>query len=148
MPDILHKVGIASSTPERVYKALTTLDGLSGWWTTATYGEGDKVGGIIQFRFGARGIDMKVLDLEPGKYVLWQVIGGPGEWVGTMVHFAIGQEEDWTIVLFTHQGWKEPVEFMHHCSTKWAVFLLSLKSLLESGKGSPAPYDIKLDSWE
>jgi hypothetical protein len=35
-------------------------------------------------------------------------------------------------VLFKHQGWKEPVEFMHHCSTKWAVFLLSLKSLLET----------------
>jgi hypothetical protein len=27
-------------------------------------------------------------------------------------------------------------------------FLLSLKSLLETGKGAPAPNDIKLDSWE
>jgi hypothetical protein len=54
----------------------------------------------------------------------------------------------WTIVFFKHKGWKEPVEFMHHCSTKWAVFLLSLKSLLETGKGAPAPNDIKLDSWE
>jgi hypothetical protein len=26
--------------------------------------------------------------------------------------------------------------------------LLSLKSLLETGKGAPAPNDIKLDSWE
>jgi hypothetical protein len=41
-----------------------------------------------------------------------------------------------------------PVEFMHHCSTKWGVFLLSLKSLLETGKGAPHPNDIKLDSWE
>ena len=37
---------------------------------------------------------------------------------------------------------------MHHCSTKWAVFLLSLKALLEAGKGSPNPNDFKLDSWE
>jgi hypothetical protein len=29
-----------------------------------------------------------------------------------------------------------------------SVFLLSLKSLLETGKGAPAPNDIKLDSWE
>jgi hypothetical protein len=28
------------------------------------------------------------------------------------------------------------------------VFLLSLKSLLETGKGAPAPNEIKLDSWE
>ena len=54
---------------------------------------------------------------------------------------------NWTIVLFKHAGWKEPVEFMHHCSTKWAVFLLSLKSLLETDKGAPWPNEIKLDSW-
>ena len=58
------------------------------------------------------------------------------------------QDGEHTIVLFKHQGWKEPVEFMHHCSTKWAVFLLSLKSLLETGTGAPAPNEIKLDSWE
>ena len=50
-------------------------------------------------------------------------------------------------VLFKHQGWKEPVEFMHHCSTKWAVFLLSLKSLVETGKGAPEPNDVKIDNW-
>jgi hypothetical protein len=58
------------------------------------------------------------------------------------------QEGDWTLILFKHQGWKEPVEFMHHCSTKWGVFLLSLKSLLETGQGGPHPNDVKLDSWE
>ena len=26
---------------------------------------------------------------------------------------------------------------MHHCSTKWATFLVSLKSLVETGTGSP-----------
>jgi hypothetical protein len=42
-------------------------------------------------------------------------------------------------VLFEHRGWAEPVEFMNHCSTKRAVFLLSLKQLLETGHGSPDP---------
>jgi hypothetical protein len=37
---------------------------------------------------------------------------------------------------------------MHHCSTKWGVFLISLKLLLETGKGAAHPNDIKLDSWE
>jgi hypothetical protein len=37
---------------------------------------------------------------------------------------------------------------MYHCSTKWAVFLLSLKSFLETGKGASWPNEIKLDSWE
>jgi hypothetical protein len=147
MLDILHKVGIKSSSPHQAYQALTTREGLSGWWTDDTKGESD-VGDVLQFRFGAGGFDMKVLELDPAKHVQWQVVDGPAEWIGTKVNWDIRQEGDWTIVLFKHQGWKEPVEFMHHCSTKWGVFLLSLKSLLETGKGAPAPHDLKLDRWE
>jgi uncharacterized protein YndB with AHSA1/START domain len=147
MVDILHKVGSKSSSLNDVYQALTTIDGLSGWWTSDTRGE-SSLGGVLLFRFGSGGFDMKVLELHPDKRVLWQVIDGPQDWIGTKVSFDLKQEGDWTIVLFKHEGWKEPVEFMHHCSTKWAVFLLSLKSLLETGKGAPHPNEIKLDSWE
>jgi uncharacterized protein YndB with AHSA1/START domain len=145
--DILHKVGIKASNVHDVYSALTTVEGLSGWWTSDTQGD-SKVGGVLRFRFHAGGFDMKVLELRPDERVLWQVVAGPKEWIGTKISFDLKQQGDWTIVLFKHQGWKEPVEFMHHCSTKWGVFLLSLKSLLETGKGSPHPNDIKLDSWE
>ena len=147
MVDILHKVGIKSASVGDVYEALTTCKGLSGWWTRDTQGS-TAVDGVIEFRFGAGGIDMKVLDLWPDTHVRWEVVAGPAEWLGTIISFDLRQEDDWAIVLFKHQGWKEPVEFMHHCTTKWAVFLLSLKALLETGKGSPAPGDIKLDSWE
>jgi uncharacterized protein YndB with AHSA1/START domain len=147
MPDILHKVGIKSTSLGAVYNALATIEGLSSWWTSDTRGE-SKVGGELQFRFGDGGFDMKVLELEPGKRVLWQVVDGPEEWLGTKISFDLTQNGDWTVVLFKHQGWKAPVEFMRHCSTKWAVFLLSLKSLREAGKGAPWPNEIKLDSWE
>ena len=147
MVDILHKVGIQSSTPRAVYLALSTPDGLAAWWTTQTSGD-CKVGGLIELRFGAGGIGMKVLERVPDQRLVWEVVAGPGEWIGTTVHFDIDQEGDWTLLRFKHQGWKEPVDFMHHCSSKWAVFLLSLKSLLETGKGTPAPHEIKLDGWE
>ena len=49
-----------------------------------------------------------------------------------------------TFILFKHADWKKPVEFMHHCSTKWAVFLMSLKDLLERSDGHPAPHDVKI----
>jgi hypothetical protein len=147
MVDILHKIGIKGSSMAAVYKALTTLDGLNAWWTNNTVGE-TSVGGLLLFRFGSGGFDMKILDLVPDKRVLWEVVEGPGEWIGTTVSFDLRQEGEWTIIVFKHQGWKEPVEFMHHCSTKWGVFLLSLKSLLETGKGRPFPNEIKLDAWE
>jgi uncharacterized protein YndB with AHSA1/START domain len=145
MADILHRVGIKSS-PDEVYKALTTREGLAAWWTNNTQGEG-KVGGALKFRFSAGGseiggFDMKVLELQPAKLVLWQVVDGPQEWVGTKIRFDLKQSGDHAIVLFKHQGWKEAVEFMHHCSTKWATYLMSMKDLLETGHGRPAPHDV------
>ena len=146
MPNIVHRVGIRSSL-ESVYTALTTRDGLAGWWTTNTQGEGNHVGDVVRFRFGAGGFDMKVLELEPGKRVLWEVVDGPPEWIGTKVRWELKPDGDYAIVLFTHEGWKEPVEFMHHCSTKWAIFLMSLKALVETGTGAPDPRDVKIDNW-
>ena len=61
--------------------------------------------------------------------------------------FGLEQDGDSTAILFEHQGWKEPVESMHHCSTKWAIFLMSLKSLVETGKGAPYPNDTLIDNW-
>jgi uncharacterized protein YndB with AHSA1/START domain len=149
MVDILHRVGIKAPLNE-VYKALATRDGLAGWWTQDTQGE-SQVGARLDFRFSAGGADiggfgMQVLELEPDRQVLWQVVDGPEEWVGTRIGWELRQDGEYVIVLFKHQGWKEPVEFMHHCSTKWAIFMMSLKSLLETGRGAPNPGDVKIDN--
>ncbi|MFI8454545.1 SRPBCC domain-containing protein [Kitasatospora sp. NPDC085464] len=146
MADILHRIGVTAS-PDAVYTALTTVDGLTGWWTEDTEGEAG-VGGVVRFRFGPPGgFDMKVLETEPGHHVLWEVIDGPEEWIGTRIRFDLKQEDDFTIVLFRHEGWREPVEFMYHCSTKWATFLMSLKGMLETGTGEPAPRDVRISNW-
>lgn len=141
MVDILHRVGIKAS-PHDVYNALTTLDGLSAWWTNDTTGE-TGIGGVIHFQFGDRGFfDMKVLERDPGKRVVWEVVKGPKEWIGTKVIWDLKLQGEGTTILFKQQGWREPVEFMHHCSTKWATFLMSLKAMLESGAGTPFPNDV------
>jgi uncharacterized protein YndB with AHSA1/START domain len=145
MVDILHRIGITSS-PDNVYAALTTIDGLADWWTEDTKGDGT-IGGVIHFQFAPGGFDMKVLDAQPAELVLWEVVDGPEEWIGTHVRFELKQEDDFTIVLFSHTGWREPVEFMYHCSTKWATFLMSLKKLVETGAGEPAPRDVQISNW-
>jgi uncharacterized protein YndB with AHSA1/START domain len=147
MVDILHRVGVEASTPEKVYEALTTVEGLAGWWTEDTKGSGD-VGGVLAFRFGERGgFDMEVIDARPAEKVTWRVVGGPEEWIGTTVDWDLHQDGDWTVINFKHEGWKEPVEFMGHCSTKWGSFLMSLKSLVETGAGAPAPRDVWISDW-
>lgn len=141
MVDILHRVGVRTSSPEKVYDALTTVDGLAGWWTGDTKGDAG-VGGILEFRFPPGGFDMEVVEQRPLERVGWKVVDGPEEWVGTTIDWELRQDGDWTIVLFGHRGWREPVEFMHHCSTKWATYLMSLKGLVETGTGAPAPHDV------
>jgi uncharacterized protein YndB with AHSA1/START domain len=143
MVDILHRVGVETSSPEKVYETLTTIEGLAGWWTHETSGS-TETGGVIEFRFPLGGFDMQVVDQQPSERVEWKVVGGPDEWVGTTVDWQLRQDGDHTIVLFKHKGWKEPVEFMHHCSTKWATYLMSLKSLVETGEGAPAPKDVHI----
>jgi uncharacterized protein YndB with AHSA1/START domain len=145
MVDILHRIGVTSS-PAEVYSALTTVDGLARWWTEDTEGD-STAGGVIRFRFAPGGFDMKVLDTRPAELVLWEVVDGPEEWIGTQIRFELKQEDGFTIVLFRHEGWREPVEFMYHCSTKWATFLMSLKKLVETGTGEPAPHDVRISNW-
>ena len=148
MVEIRHKVGVEAPSPDGVYAALTTVDGLAGWWTNQTDGDATE-GGTVRFRFGDKGgFDMKVLDAVPNERVLWQVVDGPPEWVDTTVAFDLTQVDGRTKVLFTHAGWREPVDFMHHCSTKWATYLMSLKAMVETGTGAPAPHDVKIDDWD
>ncbi|MFC5519317.1 SRPBCC family protein [Polaromonas jejuensis] len=138
MPDILHRVGVDAPL-EKVFNALSTIEGLQHWWISETTGE-TSVGGLINFGF----CQMRVLESKPFSLVHWKCTTGPDEWVGTEVFFRLERKDDQTFILFKHANWKEPVEFMHHCSTKWATFLLSLRDWLESGGGHPTPHDIKI----
>jgi uncharacterized protein YndB with AHSA1/START domain len=138
MPDILHRVGI-NSTPKKVFEALSTIEGLSRWWITDAAGDARR-GEIILFGFA----DMKVVELKRNKLVKWKCVRGPKEWVGTDLTFQLKPKKGQTFVLFKHANWKEPVEFMYHCSTKWATFLLSLKNWVERDEGRPYPYDVKI----
>ncbi|HEY1308588.1 MAG TPA: hypothetical protein VGF24_33815 [Vicinamibacterales bacterium] len=67
--------------------------------------------------------------------------------MGTDIDFSLSQQGDYTVVLFGHRNWREAVEFMAHCSMKWATFMLSLRELVETGKSRPAPVDLKIDNW-
>jgi uncharacterized protein YndB with AHSA1/START domain len=144
MPDIIHRVGIKGPVSE-IYHALTTNDGLSRWWTTDTRGAGD-VGSIIEFRFNGGGPDFEVTELQDNALVKWKHAGEmPPAWMGTEISFQLSTDADQTYVLFLHTNWKQQSDFMGHCSTKWATFLLSLKAAIETGKGKPFPDDIAID---
>jgi uncharacterized protein YndB with AHSA1/START domain len=151
MVDIIHRIGIKSPAAQ-VYKALSTIEGLAHWWTDEVEGD-EQIGGKIEFRFRSETGEIKgqmvmeVLELNPQKNVRWRCTDGPAEWIGTDITFQLSPQDDQIIIIFGHRNWREAVEFTAHCSMKWAVFLLSLREYVETGKGKPSPQDLKIDNW-
>ena len=147
MADIGHRIGIAAQSAD-VYAQLTTPEGLAQWWTRDLAGD-PKLGGKLQFFFGGpdRSVVMEVVELAEDRHVAWRCVEGPGEWIDTTISFDLKSSDDETVLLFNHAGWREPVEFMSHCTTKWAYFLLGMKAGLEGSAPTPFPDELPISSW-
>jgi uncharacterized protein YndB with AHSA1/START domain len=147
MADIRHRIGITAPL-EEVYGALATADGVRSWWTRDARGK-DGLGERLALYFGGAEASavLEVTDLDGGSRVGWRFVDGPAEWIGTSVKFDLRAEGDETVILFTHADWREPAEFMHHCSSKWALFLFGLKAGLEGGSATPHPEDARISNW-
>jgi uncharacterized protein YndB with AHSA1/START domain len=143
--NIRHEVGI-KATPKAIYQALTDTKKLAGWWTGDTRGNGSKVGDKLEFRFGDLCQKFEVVELQSDKLVRWKAIRNESfeEWDGTELAFSLSANEKECSVHFSHSGWQKDSGTFPHCSTKWAVFMLSLKDLLEKGKGNPWPSDVQI----
>jgi uncharacterized protein YndB with AHSA1/START domain len=122
---------------EKVYRAITTIEGLSNWWTNQTSGSGG-LEEILEFRFGSRGFNnMKVETLIENKAVQWLCVDGADDWIDTYVSFELDTHDGKTRLRFTHGNWRENHDFYAHCSFSWARYLEGLRQLLETGKGQP-----------
>jgi uncharacterized protein YndB with AHSA1/START domain len=151
MVDIIHRIGI-NAPVSKVYEAVSTPAGVAGWWTKETTGKPGVGGAMTSVFHNPKGEEIgrmkfDLVKLEPGKKVQWRFTAGPEEWVGTDLTFDLSRDGDQTLIVFGHRNWREAVEFTAHCSMKWATFLLSLRELLETGKGKPSPNDLKIDNW-
>ena len=151
MADILHRIGIKAPL-SKVYQAVSTIEGLASWWTEETKGDAGK-GGKITFTFTSPSGEivgemvMEVTKLAAPHTVAWICLDGPPDWIGTKFTFELSEQDGQTILIFGHRDWAEATESLAHCSMKWAVFLLSLKDYVQTGKGRPSPGDLKIDNW-
>jgi uncharacterized protein YndB with AHSA1/START domain len=140
-----HSLAIAAS-PAAVYAALSTIDGLRGWWSQDCDGS-TAVGDTIHFRFGTCYKDMRVQRLEPGREVRWHCtrahveadsVTRPDEWVGTEPVFRISDAgQGRTQLAFEHVGLLPSLSCYGVCSQGWQHFLGSLQQYLETGTGAP-----------
>ena len=142
MTVIHHQIGVKTSL-ENAFDCVATLDGISSWWTPST---GDpKLNGSLSFNFGEDRVVAKVTGYEKNQSIEWTVVGEEGEWLDTHICFNFVESDEQVLINFEHNNWQEATSLCAHCSTKWAVFLLSLKDYLETGTGKPFPKDIQIN---
>lgn len=137
MPDILLEATIAAP-PEKVYQALTEKDGLASWWTRSATAE-PKVGSVSEFVFyeGQSVLKMEVTRLEANQKVYWKPVQGAPDWPGTRVTWDLTPADGGTKVLLGHRDYVSTDGSFASVSYNWAWYLISLKSYLETGKGTP-----------
>lgn len=127
-----------------VYEALTTPDGIRGWWA-ANADVGTQAGGVMHLRWSETDwTELRVDRLERPSAVEWTCTGchvsafdPPDEWVGTRMSFGLSEADGGTRIELVHRGLK-PLACVDICERGWTHHLhTSLRSLLEEGQGQP-----------
>jgi uncharacterized protein YndB with AHSA1/START domain len=131
----------ARATPADVFGALTTGEGIAGWWTGSVDGAPGLLGGLVTLRFAglAEHIVLRVKALDPGRAVEWTCAAHTGhrEWEGTSIEFALRVTGDGCSVTLRHRGLTPALACFEACARGWDFFVPSLIRYVETGAGSP-----------
>lgn len=132
--DVTIKAPIAS-----VFAAVSSVEGLAGWWTTDTGGSPEP-GGELRFAFRDGAAVMRVDEQNPPALERWTCLGHSGqpEWAGTTVTFRLTEVDPAVTRLeFTHSGLLPRLDCYDECSAGWSYLMGSLASYAETGTGRP-----------
>lgn len=156
----IHQKLLINAPVEKVFQAITTQEGLAGWWTPYATAR-PEIGTIAVFPFGDGYFkEMEITELVPSRLLKWNCIKGDAEWIGTTLSFELepfdaasiqgaapeinDQKEQLrsatgTVLTFHHNDWADYTSMFAECSYTWGQFLRSIKLLCETGVGRPWP---------
>jgi uncharacterized protein YndB with AHSA1/START domain len=133
-----HRINI-SAPKSRVFNALTTKNGLRGWYTPNI--EGDVAQGeTVVFKFSDEDpFHWHFVELESPTHVRWRCIQGPGNASGTEVIFRLSDHKDGrTTVECDHDGFEESDKALRACNTLWGILMDRLRKFSETDRPQPA----------
>jgi hypothetical protein len=131
--------------PEEAFAAITNV---RGWWAEGIEGSTATAGDEFTFRYGdVHRSTQKITEAIPGRRVVWRVLDAAlsftkdkAEWKGTEIRFDIARKGGKTEIRFTHVGLVPEFECYDACSRGWSFYIGdSLRKLITTGKGEPAP---------
>jgi uncharacterized protein YndB with AHSA1/START domain len=127
---------IIKTTPEKVFNAISTQEGLESWWAKQTVAR-PEVGFTNTFILEKLSNEFKVTQLINNRKAEWLCVNSIDEWIGTTVSFDLEEENGNTILRFAHSGWREINDMFAKCNYGWGRFMSSLKLYCETGNGTP-----------
>ncbi|HXW36616.1 MAG TPA: hypothetical protein VEJ36_01755 [Nitrososphaerales archaeon] len=124
---------------EIVYRAVSTPEGLHGWWCKAL--TTDKNSGLVQLSFSsghlyhislAKGGSTERVEWDVPDHNVWP------EWVGTRLVFDIeGVRPNSSKLRFQHVGLPPECGCFGVCEDAWSFLMGSIKAFAETGRGTP-----------
>jgi hypothetical protein len=126
-------------------EAFNSINNVSKWWSEDMEGSSGNLNDVFTVRFGETFITSKIVELVPGKKIVWEVIDcykhwlkDKKEWKGTKMSWEIMADKDATQINFTHIGLVPEIECYNGCETAWDFYIKeSLFKLLTEEKGIP-----------
>jgi uncharacterized protein YndB with AHSA1/START domain len=139
MADMHHLVQVDGVGAPAAYAALTTIDGITGWWTSRATGSGGEAGDQLSLNFPDAPVtwDMAVAVADQPVRVEWDCTGGPPGWPGTRVRWGVEPADDGVVVRLDHTGFATVDDMFRTVTVGWAQMLLSLRDYLASGVRKP-----------
>lgn len=146
--DDLSETITVAARPEAVYAAINNV---GGWWSGHIEGSSHAVGDSFSYRYkDIHESRQQVTELVPGRRVAWKVLDSnlsflkdKSEWTGTTITFELSPQGEGTELRFTHHGLSPTSECWDACSSGWGGLIRgNLKTLIETGNPSPAPFGV------
>ena len=133
MADIFHNFSI-NAPSSRVFRAVSTPEGLDSWWTKRSAGEPES-GAEYELWFGPEHDWRAVVSCcVPDAEFELKLSSAHKVWLGTRVGFALQERNGTTDVRFYHLGWPEANDHYQTSCYCWAMYLRLLSDMLRRAK--------------
>lgn len=134
---------LVDHSPEEVFKAVQNV---RGWWSEEIEGNTAELNDEFDYHYeDVHRCRIKLVEVILNQKIVWLVeqnyfkfTEDKTEWTGTNPTFVINQKNGKTELTFTHFGLVPEYECFEICRDAWTTYIQkSLKSLIETGKGTP-----------
>jgi uncharacterized protein YndB with AHSA1/START domain len=130
--NIYHNLQIKASEKE-VFDSISQPKHLDNWWTLKSSGK-PELNSEYNLNFtDAYNWFCKVSKVVPNKSFHLKMTDSDQDWNPTTFGFDLEENQNGTLIKFSHINWQEANHHFKHSSFCWAILLNGLKNYLEKG---------------